>query len=375
MSIKKEQVTDILKRIINPETEKDILSSGIVTDLVIDNNNVNIELKLPNPKSPVKNALVKAITEAVQTFVSKDANVKVQVAEPIKTKPLTPKEPQKPLANVKNIIAIASGKGGVGKSTVAANVAVALAQTGAKVGLIDADIYGPSIPKMFDAEDARPMVKKINNKDKIIPYEKYGVKLLSIGFFVKPDDALIWRGPMATGALQQFINDTLWGDLDYMLIDLPPGTSDIHLTMVQNIAVTGAVIVSTPQKVAIADVVKGISMFRSDKINVPVLGIVENMAWFTPNELPDNKYYIFGKDGNKEIAKKYKVPILAQIPIVQSICEQSDIGKPVALNPETIVGKSFKDLANSVIEKVKERNKNNSPTKKVAIDPDASCAN
>ena len=270
-------------------------------------------------------------------------------------------------------IAVASGKGGVGKSTVAVNLAIALAKQGARVGLLDADIFGPSIPKMFGAEGSVPKVKKVAGKDRIVPLEKYGIKMLSIGFFVKPEDALIWRGAMATGALKQLINDGLWGELDYMLIDLPPGTSDIHLTMVQTVPVTAAIIVSTPQDVALADAIKGLSMFEADKIEVPVIGLVENMSWFTPEELPENKYYIFGKDGVKRLAEEKNIPLLGQIPIVQSIREGGDQGTPAVLQ-DTPLGEAFMQLGENVAEKVEERNQKLAPTKKVEIDPNASCA-
>ncbi|MFW5886189.1 MAG: Mrp/NBP35 family ATP-binding protein [Bacteroidota bacterium] len=271
------------------------------------------------------------------------------------------------LKGVKNVVAVASGKGGVGKSTVAVNLAVALERSGAKTGLIDADIFGPSVPKMFNVENDRPGVRKEENLEIILPVEKYGVKLLSVGFFVDPVDALVWRGPMATNALRQLLHQADWGELDYLVIDLPPGTSDIHLTMVQEVAVTGAIIVSTPQQVAIADAVKGISMFKSDKINIPVLGLVENMAWFTPAELPGNKYYIFGKEGCKQLANEMNVSLLGQIPIVQSIREDGDLGTPSALDDQTMEGKAFAQLARNVLKAVEERNKNLPPTNKVEV--------
>jgi len=276
--------------------------------------------------------------------------------------------PERPLLpHVKNIIAIASGKGGVGKSTVAANLAVALAQSGASVGLIDADVYGPSVPKMFGVEGRRPSAHTAEGVEWIIPVEKYGVKLLSVGFFIKPEDAVIWRGPMATSALKQLITQGDWGTLDYLLIDLPPGTGDVHLTMVQEVPVTGVVIVSTPQDVALADVIKGINMFTGEKINVPVLGLVENMAWFTPEELPDNKYYIFGKEGCKKLADKMQIPLLGQVPIVQGIRESGDAGKPVAIQTGSQAGEAFRLLSKAVVESLNRRNKEHGPTRKVEI--------
>ncbi|UCH14782.1 MAG: Mrp/NBP35 family ATP-binding protein [Bacteroidales bacterium] len=270
------------------------------------------------------------------------------------------------LSGVKNIVAIASGKGGVGKSTIATNLAVAMALEGLKIGILDADIFGPSLPKMLGIEEERPRVKKVGNKDIIIPVQKHGVNILSIGLFVSRFDATVWRGPMASKVLKQLITDADWGELDYMFFDLPPGTSDIHLTLVQTIPVTGAIIVSTPQEVALADAIKGISMFRGEPIDVPILGLVENMSWFTPEELPDKKYYIFGKDGCKKIADKFSVPVLGQIPIVQSLREGGDSGVPSVIENE-IIGQSFKDLASNVIKHIDYRNKHIKPTKVVEI--------
>ena len=276
-------------------------------------------------------------------------------------------EPDKLLPEVKNIIAVSSGKGGVGKSTVAANLAVALALQGHKVGLLDADIFGPSQPKMFNVEEARPYMVEVGGRELIEPAANYGVKLLSIGFFVNKEDAVLWRGAMASNALKQLIGDANWGDLDYFLIDLPPGTSDIHLTMVQTLAITGAIVVSTPQEVALADARKGISMFTGEKINVPVLGLVENMSWFTPAELPENKYYLFGKEGGKRLAEELNIPLLGQIPIVQSICEGGDSGKPVALNPDSITGQAFQKLPENVVKQIDYRNEHLDPTKRVVV--------
>jgi ATP-binding protein involved in chromosome partitioning len=271
------------------------------------------------------------------------------------------------LAGVENIIAIASGKGGVGKSTVAVNLAVAFAHLGFKVALLDADVYGPSVPKMFGAEDYRPEIHQVDGRDLVIPLEKFGIKIQSIGFYYSPTEAVIWRGPMATNVLKQIINQTEWGNVDYLFIDLPPGTGDIHLTMVQEMPITGAVIVSTPQQVALVDVVKGIQMFHNEKISVPILGLVENMSWFTPVELPNNKYYIFGKDGCSKLALERGIPLLGQIPIVQSICESGDQGLPVAINPFSLEGKAFAETAEKLLDVVKRRNEELPPTRKVEI--------
>ena len=373
MSYTREQILEALGKVRYPEKNQDIVSLNMVSDLAVEGKTVDFTLIFPTANNPFEKSLMKACEATIKAIVGSDAVVNIKTAGKVPVQAMKVEE-EKPLKNVKNIIAVASGKGGVGKSTVAVNLAVALAKTGAKVGILDADVYGPSVPKMFKMESSRPMLEKINGKDMIIPVENYGVKMLSIGFFVNPDDALIWRGAMATNALKQLINDAEWGELDYMLIDLPPGTGDIHLTMVQTLSVTGAVIVSTPQPVAIADAVKGISMFKNDSINVPLLGMIENMAYFTPEELPNNKYYIFGKDGVKTLTDERGVNFLGQIPIVQSIREGGDNGEPAALDENSITGKAFKDLAASVITSLEERNKTKDPTKKVEIDPNASCA-
>jgi len=360
-----ETILHALSHIIYPELNKDLVTLNLIEDLAISENKVSFNFILTSPNNPFKKSLEKACIDTIHNFIDKSVEVKVNFV--IHAKPAEIKKATKKLANIKNIIAISSGKGGVGKSTVASNLAVALAQMNYKVGLLDADIYGPSLPKMFHAENHPVQFEKIDDKDILVPIEKYGVKLLSIGFFIKAVDAMVWRGPMASSALKQLINDANWGDLDFMLIDLPPGTSDIHLTMVQEVAVTGAIIVSTPQEVALADVVKGISMFRVKNVNVPILGLVENMSWFTPAELPDNKYYIFGKDGCKRLSDEYKIPLLGQIPLVQSICESGDNGDPVALDKTTIVGAAFHDIAKKLIEQLESRNTTLPPTQKVQI--------
>jgi len=366
MSYREENIITALKQVIHPAKEKDIVSLNMVEALEVKGKKISFTLHFDKSNDPFVSAIRKACVNAIQKYVDKDAEVKGNIS--IKSDKVS-EEDKKVLPNVKNIIAVASGKGGVGKSTIASNLAIALSKSGASVGLIDADIYGPSIPKMFNVEGQRPGISKIDGVDIIEPIENYGIKILSIGFFINPDDALVWRGPMATSALKQFIRQTNWGELDWLLVDLPPGTSDIHLTLVQEVPVTGVIIVSTPQEVALADAVKGISMFVGDKINVPVLGLVENMSWFTPAELPDNKYYIFGKEGCKKLAEKQNIPLLGQIPIVQSICEDGDAGKPSVLNEDSIVGKAFLQMADQVADQVAKRNATLDPTKKVEINP------
>lgn len=374
MSYSIEQVLAALKEVQYPEKNQDIVSLKMVEAIQIEENLIKFAVYLPSFNSPFKKSIEKACKAAIHDKLSADIDVKVTITSKVTIGRVDKTaEHEATLPGVKNILAIASGKGGVGKSTVAVNLAIALAKMGSKVGLIDADIFGPSIPKMFGVEGTVPSIKKIAGKDRIVPVDKYGVKMLSIGFFVKPEDALIWRGAMATGALKQLINDGLWGGLDYLLIDLPPGTSDIHLTMVQTVPVTAAVIVSTPQDVALADAIKGLNMFKADKIEVPVIGLVENMAWFTPAELPENKYYIFGKDGVKKLAEEMNIPLLGQIPIVQSIRENGDNGTPSVLE-DTPLGASLVELGETVAQKVEERNSNMAPTVKVEIDPNASCA-
>ncbi|MCF8380799.1 MAG: Mrp/NBP35 family ATP-binding protein [Bacteroidales bacterium] len=362
MNVTKEKILEELKSVKHPETRQNIVDAGMVESLEVGGGKIRFTLKFSKAKDPFS-ASMKKTAEAVLKKLDTGMAVEINIFTP----PVLNFKLADPLAKIKNIIAIASGKGGVGKSTVTVNLAVALAKSGARVGIVDADVYGPSIPKMFDIENQRPEMKKEGDKDIIIPVEKYGVKIVSIGFFVRPEDALVWRGPMATSALKQLINQSDWGELDYLLIDLPPGTGDVHLTIVQETAVTGALIVSTPQDVALADVVKGIAMFKGDKINVPVLGLVENMAWFTPEELPENKYYIFGKDGVKKLAEKMKMELLGQIPIVQGVCADGDSGRPSVLDENNPAGKAMVELAQNLKQAIDKRNQAQPPTKRVEI--------
>ncbi|MDR2087480.1 MAG: Mrp/NBP35 family ATP-binding protein, partial [Dysgonamonadaceae bacterium] len=337
----------------------------IKDNLRIENNKVCFSILFEKPNDPFIKSIVKAAETAILTYVDRETDIKGNIKAETKAPPLPETVPLLP--GVKNIIAVFSGKGGVGKSTISANLAVALAQAGYKTGLLDADIFGPSIPKMFGEEDARPCMETIEGKEWIVPVEKYGVKLLSIGFFVDRKNALLWRGTIAGNALKQLITDAYWGELDYFLLDMPPGTGDIHLTLVQTLAVTGAVVVTTPQAVALADARKGISMFTGNKVNVPVLGLVENMAWFTPAELPANKYYLFGKDGGRQLACELQIPLLGEIPIVQSICEGGDSGKPVALDDSTLSGWAFRQLAENVVARVNYRNEHFEASQRVKM--------
>ena len=365
MTLYPKLITDALATVVYPGTKKNIVDSDMVAmdNVHIDGMKVTVTLIFPRDTDPFLQSTIKAAEAAIHYHV--DKNVEVTIETEFKSAPRP--EVGKLLQQVKNIIAVSSGKGGVGKSTVSANLAIALARLGYKVGLLDTDIFGPSMPKMFGVEDARPSGVNKDGRQLIEPIEKYGVKLLSIGFFVNPDTATLWRGGMATSALKQLIADADWGDLDYFILDTPPGTSDIHLTLLQTLSITGAVIVSTPQKVALADARKGIDMYRNDKVNVPILGLVENMAYFTPAELPNNKYYIFGKDGAKSLAKELGVALLAQIPIVQSICESGDAGEPAATKVDSITGQAFLSLAQSVITVVNRRNSEQEPTKIVKM--------
>jgi ATP-binding protein involved in chromosome partitioning len=364
--LSKEQILKALSEVIHPEKGKDLITLGMISEVEPGENGISITITPEKSNDPfiasIKSTIVRRLKEVFgpETVINEIKVVpKIIVGK-------VPEKNKDVLPGVTNIVAISSGKGGVGKSTIAVNLAISLARKGFSVGLLDADIYGPSIPKMFDAEKYKPEIRRENNTDIIIPLLKYGVKVLSTGFFVDPADAIVWRGPMASNFLKQLIIQGDWGTLDYLLVDLPPGTSDIHLTLVQEVSVTGAIVVSTPQDVAIADAIKGISMFRSEKINVPVLGLVENMSWFTPAELPSNKYYLFGKDGGKKLAEKMNVPLLGQIPLVQSICDSSDSGLPVSLG-DSITGNAFMDLADELLINVIKRNKDQSPTVKLQI--------
>jgi ATP-binding protein involved in chromosome partitioning len=362
MALSEKDVLKALMHVEEPDLKKDIVTLGMVRNVEVEEKQISFTIMLTTPACPLKELIRQRCVDAIENHIGKGYEVKVNMASEVTTlrnnNPVLPK--------VKNIIAIASGKGGVGKSTVTANLAMALKEMGAKVGVIDADIFGPSMPTMFATESARPGVIKKGDKNLLIPIEQYGIKLLSIGFLAPAEEAVVWRGPMASSAFRQFIVDTEWGELDYLLIDLPPGTSDIHLTMVQTVPVTGAVIVTTPQKVALADAQKGVSMFQQKQINVPILGVVENMAYFTPEELPQNKYYLFGKDGGKVLAKRHEVPFLGEIPIVQSIREAGDSGKPVVMTNE-IIAEAFKKLAQELARSIAIRNSKEEKTKVVEI--------
>ena len=358
-------ILDALANVRYPGTGKDIVSSGMVADDIrIDGNKVSFSIIFDKPTDPFMKSLIKSAETAITTFIGDFVDIKGNISAIVRNP--RPEKPANPLPGVKNIIGVSSGKGGVGKSTIAANLAVALAQLGYKVGLLDADIFGPSVPKMFGVEDAKLYMETVDGRDLIIPIEKYGVKLLSIGFLVDPEKAVLWRGGMASNALKQLITEANWGDLDYFVIDMPPGTSDIHLTLVQTLAITGAIVVSTPQEVALADARKGISMFQSKEVNVPLLGLVENMSWFTPAAHPDEQYFIFGKDGGKKLAERLGVELLGQVPLVATICRGGDDGMPVVLQ-NSISGASFMQLARNVVESIDRRNADLPPTTKVEM--------
>ncbi len=362
----KDQIISALKRVSHPEKGKDIVTLGIVDDISVGEQGITIVLTPEKSNDPFLASIKSNCVKAVKETLGPDAVISSIEVKPriVVSKMAAPKRDVLP--GVKNIVAVSSGKGGVGKSTVAVNLAVALARKGYATGLLDADIFGPSVPRMFDAGSYAPGVRSNASADMIIPMKKYGVSILSIGFFVKNTDAVIWRGPMASSFLKQLIMQGDWGELDYLIFDLPPGTSDIHLTLVQEVPVTGAIVVTTPQEVALADARKGIAMFRSEAINVPVLGLVENMSYFTPPELPGRRYYIFGKEGGSRLAAEAGVELLAQIPVVESICDGGDAGTPAALN-DTETGTAFMRLAEAVIRQVEKRNDEMAPTKRVEV--------
>lgn len=362
----KDQILKALSRVIHPDKKQDIVSLNMISEIESSENGISLTLTPEKSNDPFITSIKSTIVRTLKDVLGPDVVInEIKVQPKVVVGKIREKAPDV-LPGVKNIIAVASGKGGVGKTTISVNLAISLARLGYSVGLLDADIFGPSVPKMFNEEKYKPEVSRDSSGDHIIPLSKFGVKVLSTGFFVDPSEAVIWRGPMASNFLKQLIMQGDWGQLDFLLFDLPPGTSDIHLTLVQEVPVTGAIIISTPQEVALADVIKGIAMFKSDKIDVPVLGLVENMSWFTPAELPENKYYIFGKEGCRKLAEKMKIPLLGQIPLVQSICEGSDAGEPVALN-DSITGIAFLELAKELVKRVDERNKNMKPTAKLQI--------
>lgn len=362
MNITVDQVMAALRHVDDPDLKKDLVTLNMIRDVAVDGHKVKFTVMLTTPACPLKEKIRQDCVNAIHKHVSAAAEVDVTMDAQVTGVKRSPK-----LENVRNIIAVVSGKGGVGKSTVAANMAVSLALSGARVALCDADIYGPSMPIMFGLQGQRPYVHKVGERELMIPFEQYGVKLNSIGFLVPPEHAIVWRGPMAAKAMQQLIFDTDWGEIDYMILDMPPGTGDLHLSMVQTLSVTGVVVVTTPQTVALADARKGAEMFRTPQINVPILGIVENMAYFTPSDLPDRKYFIFGEGGGTKMAEELQLPLLAQIPIVEQVRAQSDAGNPVATAPESTIGKAFASMSENVAQQVAIRNSEAPPTKPVEI--------
>ena len=370
----KNQVLQALETISVPGEGQNMVESGAVKNVQVFGDEVVVDITIKNPSLQARKKTEVEILKKIHELVYPKAKITVNVKVDAPTQPKVNEIKGKPIPGIKNIIAVASGKGGVGKSTVTANLAVTLAKMGFKVGLLDSDIYGPSMPIMFDVAHAKPLATEVDGKSKMVPVENYGVQMLSIGFFTQPNQAVIWRGPMAAKALNQMIFDAHWGELDFLLIDLPPGTGDIHLSIMQSLPVTGAVVVSTPQEVALADARKGVAMFQQEAINVPVLGIVENMAYFTPEELPDNKYYIFGKEGAKNLAEDLEVPFLGEIPLVQSIREAGDVGRPAALQTATPVEIAFEELTRNVVSELVARNKDLPPTEAIKITTMAGCS-
>ena len=375
MSFKKQDIYSALETITAPGEGKSLIENNNVTNVVIFGDEVNVDVTISNPTLQAKKKIESEITKAIKTNVSEKIEVKINLKV---EKPVEKKDPNlirgKEIPNIKNIIAVASGKGGVGKSTITANTAISLAKMGFSVGVLDADVYGPSQHIMFDVEKERPLSVNVDGRSKMKPVENYGVKLLSLGFFTNPNQAVIWRGPMASKALNQLIFDAAWGELDFLLIDLPPGTGDVHLSIVQALPINGAVVVSTPQNIALADAKKGVAMFQQDSIKVPVLGIIENMAYFTPEELPENKYYIFGKDGAKNLAEDINTKFLGEVPLVQSIRESGDVGRPVALQEDTVLEEAFSNITKEMVAQLLERNKNLPPTEVVRITTMSGCS-
>jgi ATP-binding protein involved in chromosome partitioning len=375
VSFNKQDIYKALETITAPGEGKSLIENNNVTNVVTFGDEVIIDVTISNPTLQAKKKIELEITKAIQTAIDETINVKINVKV---EKPAPKENPNqirgKQIPNIKNIIAIASGKGGVGKSTITSNTAISLAKMGFSVGVLDADVYGPSQHIMFDVEKAKPLSVNIEGRSKMKPVESYGVKLLSLGFFTDPDQAVIWRGPMASKALNQLIFDADWGELDFLLIDLPPGTGDVHLSIVQALPISGAVIVSTPQNIALADAKKGVAMFQQENINVPVLGIIENMSYFTPEELPENKYYIFGKDGAKNLAEDIKTRFLGEIPLIQSIRESGDVGRPVAMQNGTVLEKSFNEITKEMVAELLKRNKILPPTEVVRITTMSGCS-
>ena len=375
MSFKKQDIYKALETITAPGEGKSLIENNNVTNVVIFGDEVNVDVTISNPTLQAKKKIEAEITKAIKTTISENIEVKINLKV---EKPAEKKDPNlirgKEIPTIKNIIAVASGKGGVGKSTITANTAISLAKMGFSVGVLDADVYGPSQHIMFDVEKERPLSVNVDGRSKMKPIESYGVKLLSLGFFTNPDQAVIWRGPMASKALNQLIFDAAWGELDFLLIDLPPGTGDVHLSIVQALPINGAVVVSTPQNIALADAKKGVAMFQQDSIKVPVLGIIENMAYFTPEELPDHKYYIFGKDGAKHLAEDIDTTFLGEVPLVQSIRESGDVGRPVALQEGTLLENAFQTITKQMVAQLLERNKNLPPTEVVRITTMSGCS-
>ncbi|MGV3766495.1 MAG: Mrp/NBP35 family ATP-binding protein [Chitinophagaceae bacterium] len=359
-----QQVLDALKNVQEPDLGQDIVTLNMVKDIEIEGDKVSFTVVLTTPACPMKDMIRNACVNAVQILVNKQAQVTVNFTSNTSSQRAGN---QQVLPKVKNIIAVVSGKGGVGKSTVSSNLALALSQGGAKVGLMDADIYGPSVPIMFGVRGERPLMREVNGKGMIQPLEKYGIKLMSIGLLVDDKNAVVWRGPMASSAIKQFITDVFWDELDYLVIDMPPGTGDIHLTILQTVPVTGVVVVTTPQDVALADAKKGIAMFGQAQIKVPIIGLVENMSYFTPAELPENKYYIFGKEGGKRLAEEYDLPFLGQIPIVESIREGGDKGVPAAVGENEVARKAILEFAGNAVRQIAIRNASAAPTRKVEV--------